>query len=108
MPACGVTPEAIPNAIASGSATNPTVTPAIRSDVKSCRVYPARKHKTDFGIHFLFSDVTVFLLERSNGEVLTGSLFGTSFTRPFGQDFVDTRQRDTGRPLGPLRRSLSS
>src|SRR5215210_1399045 len=66
MPACGVTPEAIPNAIASGRATNPTVTPAIRSDVKSCLVYPARKHKTDFGIHFLFSDVTIFL-ERSKG-----------------------------------------
>jgi hypothetical protein len=64
MPACGVTPEAIPNAIASGSATNPTVTPAIRSDVKSCLVYTARKHKTDFGIHFLFSDVTVFLFRK--------------------------------------------
>src|SRR5215216_1942605 len=73
IPACGVTPEAIPNAIASGRATNPTVTPAIKSDVKSCRVYPARKHKTDFGIHFLFSDVTAFFLERSNGEVLAGS-----------------------------------
>src|SRR6185436_18564787 len=71
MPACGVTPEAIPNAIASGRATNPTVTPAIRSNVKSCRVYPARKHKTDFGIHFLFSDVTVFLfLEGVMGKFL--------------------------------------
>ena len=29
MPACGVTPDAMPNAIASGSATTPTVRPAI-------------------------------------------------------------------------------
>ena len=33
-PACGVTPEAIPNAIASGSATRPTVIPASRSPKK--------------------------------------------------------------------------
>ena len=31
MPASGLTPEAIANAIASGSATTPTVMPAIRS-----------------------------------------------------------------------------
>ena len=30
-PCCGDTPEAIPNAIASGSATIPTIIPAIRS-----------------------------------------------------------------------------
>ena len=33
-PACGVTPEAMPKAIASGKATRPTVTPARRSDQK--------------------------------------------------------------------------
>src|SRR5829696_1849246 len=90
IPACGVTPEAIPNAIASGSATNPTVTPAIRPDVNSCRVYPARKHKTDFGIHFLFSDVTVFLFRKGvigkslpvcSKPVLRGLLVKTSSTR---------------------------
>src|SRR3989339_1194374 len=32
-PCCGVTPEAIPNAIARGSAIIPTITPAIRSDI---------------------------------------------------------------------------
>jgi hypothetical protein len=35
MPACGVRPEAIANAIASGSATRPTVTPAIASAAKA-------------------------------------------------------------------------
>ena len=35
MPASGFTPEAIANAIASGSATMPTVRPAIRSGTKS-------------------------------------------------------------------------
>ena len=35
MPACGVTPEAIANAIASGRATMPTVKPAMRSARKS-------------------------------------------------------------------------
>ena len=33
-PCCGVTPEAIPNAIARGRATIPTIIPAIRSEVK--------------------------------------------------------------------------
>ena len=33
-PACGETPEEIANAIASGKATRPTVTPAARSDDK--------------------------------------------------------------------------
>ena len=37
MPASGFTPRAMPNAIASGSATTPTVTPADRSAVKSSR-----------------------------------------------------------------------
>ena len=40
--------------------------------MRSCRVYPACKHKTDFGIHFLFSDVTVFL----EGEERGGSVLG--------------------------------
>ena len=34
-PACGDTPEEIANAIASGSATSPTVTPATRSAAKA-------------------------------------------------------------------------
>ena len=34
MPFSGETPEAIPKAMANGSATIPTIIPAIRSDVK--------------------------------------------------------------------------
>ncbi len=37
-PACGVTPDAMPNAIASGRATRPTVIPAVTSLSKSARV----------------------------------------------------------------------
>jgi len=37
-PACGATPDEIANAIASGNATRPTVTPAIRSARKSRRL----------------------------------------------------------------------
>ena len=37
MPACGLTPLAIANAIASGSATTPTVRPAETSRVKCAR-----------------------------------------------------------------------
>jgi len=33
IPFSGVTPLAIPNAIARGSATIPTITPAVKSDV---------------------------------------------------------------------------
>jgi hypothetical protein len=39
MPACGDMPDEMANAIASGSATRPTVTPAIRSETNSCGVY---------------------------------------------------------------------
>ena len=35
IPICGETPDAIPNAMASGRATSPTVKPAIRSATKS-------------------------------------------------------------------------
>ncbi len=38
MPACGVTPDATANAIASGNATMPTVHPAMTSARKSSRV----------------------------------------------------------------------
>ncbi len=38
MPACGGTPEAIAKAIASGSATTPTVMPAMTSARRSARV----------------------------------------------------------------------
>jgi hypothetical protein len=38
MPACGDMPEEMAKAIASGSATSPTVTPAIRSETNSCVV----------------------------------------------------------------------
>ena len=48
MPACGVRPEAIANAIARGNATRPTVTPASRSSRNLCRSY-VRRNKTDFG-----------------------------------------------------------
>jgi hypothetical protein len=34
-PCCGVTPEAIPKAIARGRAIIPTMTPAVRSDRKA-------------------------------------------------------------------------
>ena len=37
IPACGDTPEAMAKAIASGSATRPTVTPATRSERNLCR-----------------------------------------------------------------------
>src|SRR5262245_4499920 len=39
MPACGVMRDEIAKAMASGSATRPTVTPAIKSETNSCRVY---------------------------------------------------------------------
>ena len=39
MPFSGVTPEAIPNAMASGSATMPTMMPAMRSDMKFFLLY---------------------------------------------------------------------
>ena len=38
-PRSGVTPLAMANAIASGSATTPTITPAVRSEVNCERVY---------------------------------------------------------------------
>ena len=38
MPFSGETPLAIPKAMANGSATIPTMTPAIRSDIKVCRL----------------------------------------------------------------------
>ena len=48
-------------------------------------VYPARKHKTDFGIHFLFSDVTVFLFWKVvMGKFLPVLCSEPVFTRPFG------------------------
>src|SRR5579872_5318651 len=40
MPASGVAPEAMPKAMAMGSATSPTVMPAIKSERKSRRRYP--------------------------------------------------------------------
>src|SRR5262245_8690874 len=48
MPACGVRPEAIANAIARGSATRPTVTPATRSCRNVDRSY-CRRAMTDAG-----------------------------------------------------------
>src|SRR5260221_11406729 len=48
MPACGGMPEAIANAIASGSATKPTVTPETRSDTKADWSY-VRSAWTDLG-----------------------------------------------------------
>src|SRR6266567_4020176 len=48
MPACGVRPEAIAKAIASGSATRPTVMPAVTSCKNLFRLY-SRRHRTDFG-----------------------------------------------------------
>src|SRR5438552_18308141 len=48
MPACGVSPEAIAKAIASGSATKPTVMPAMTSCKNLLRVY-SRRHRTDLG-----------------------------------------------------------
>ena len=38
-PCCGLTPEAIPNAMARGRAMIPTMMPAMRSDTKSCLLY---------------------------------------------------------------------
>ncbi len=48
-PRSGGTPEAIANARASGSATIPTTTPAIRSRINRSRVYPSRKQTMDLG-----------------------------------------------------------
>ena len=50
-PCCGVTPEAMPNPIASGSAINPTVSPAPRSARKSPRRYP-RNAEIMAGLNF--------------------------------------------------------
>lgn len=43
MPCSGVTPLAIPNAIASGSARMPTLKPAHKSAVKAERLYPFKQ-----------------------------------------------------------------
>src|SRR5207244_909263 len=48
-PCAGVTPEAMPKPIASGSATMPTVTPAAKSEKKFRRLLP-RKHSINFGL----------------------------------------------------------
>src|SRR2546428_6591314 len=48
MPACGVSPEAMAKAIASGSATRPTVMPAMTSCKNLVRLY-SRRHRTDLG-----------------------------------------------------------
>src|SRR2546430_937643 len=48
MPACGVSPEAMAKAIASGSATRPTVMPAMTSCKNLFRLY-SRRHRTDLG-----------------------------------------------------------
>src|SRR5687768_169836 len=50
MPACGVTADAMPNAMASGRATTPTVTPAMTSETNAWRSYVTR-HSTSFGRH---------------------------------------------------------
>src|SRR5207248_9969463 len=50
MPACGVNPEAMANAIASGKATRPTVIPAITSWANLLRL-KSRKQRTDFESH---------------------------------------------------------
>src|SRR6266853_244803 len=48
MPACGVSPDAMANAMASGRATSPTVTPAMVSFKNLFRLY-SRRQITDFG-----------------------------------------------------------
>src|SRR6476646_274324 len=48
MPACGVSPEAMANAMASGSATRPTVIPAMTSFKNLFRLY-SRRQITDLG-----------------------------------------------------------
>ena len=42
MPFSGVTPLAMPNAMASGSATIPTIIPAMRSFMNTSRLYPLK------------------------------------------------------------------
>src|SRR3954447_7726933 len=49
MPACGLRPDAMANAIASGSATRPTVMPAIMSRVSIDREY-CRSASSDAGV----------------------------------------------------------
>ena len=48
-PVCGGSPEAMANAIASGRATRPTVTPAMRSAASNRGEYPSRQHSTSLG-----------------------------------------------------------
>src|SRR3954466_14593734 len=55
-PACGVTPEAMPNAIASGRATRPTVIPARRSWRRLWTLY-VRSAEIDLGRFGLLIDM---------------------------------------------------
>ena len=48
IPFSGVTPDAIPKAMASGSATIPTMIPAMRSAMKVLLLYPFRQ-ENNFG-----------------------------------------------------------
>ena len=50
MPASGVAPDAMPNAIASGNATSPTVMPAIASAAASLPEYRCSA-ETSFGFN---------------------------------------------------------
>src|SRR5271170_6885083 len=53
MPACGAAPEAIPKAMASGSATIPTVIPAAKSE-KNFRLLYSFKQSISLGRKWIF------------------------------------------------------
>ena len=54
-PDCGATPDEMANAIASGRATRPTVTPARRSATNASREY-VLSSRTDFGSQSWFTN----------------------------------------------------
>ena len=68
IPFSGDTPDAIPKAMAKGNATMPTMTPAIKSAIKVCRLYFLRAEKS-FGLK---SNVFIFcliILEKQGAKV---------------------------------------
>ena len=57
-PCCGVTPDAIPKAIASGRAMIPTIMPAMRSETKLSLLYlPFLKRWKNFGSKILLFNI---------------------------------------------------
>src|SRR4051812_10664696 len=87
MPACGDIPEEMANAIASGSATRPTVTPAIRSAVKVGSEY-CRSARNDAGTNLELAD----------------RVWGTNYCRRH----APREQRKSARSSGPQPRGTAN